>query len=452
MSGDEASKFVNELENKYPVNSWQIDGIHIWPMIKVKIFFASDRGAQMDNTKGVNTVTLSSILKGFWSYCLFTIRKSYKANHLYCNAPHFRYKQNGQYINRYFNGLMENYRLDTSFLFLEYGNVNEDYRKNIEYPEQTLFVEDIKYAALALRNLQYFFKSKIHWPSFDLFCKEVQDKLGNNKINEKSIIKQYLYINILKKYYKQIIKKYQVENIYALCYYVSETYAMNLAAAECNIDLYDIQHGGQGERHVAYSNYNLVPKSGYKLLPKKFWCWDQASANVINDWVNKQEFHNVDVKGNPWIEHCNKVYRNLEFDDSKIILYTMQPLGEFLLEPYIIETIKNTPLHYKWWLRLHPRQLNQKTKLLELLKENGILSKVELDLSTELPLPVILNNVHMHISKSSGSILESYMLHKKSIIISETGVAMYPDVVKSNYGLVTLTESPAELLDLILNS
>ena len=266
------------------------------------------------------------------------------------------------------------------------------------------------------------------------------------------IIKQFIYIKILKSIYKKILLKNNIDEVYILCYYVSEMYAMNLATSELDIPSWDIQHGGQGGLHIAYTNFNAIPKTGYKLLPKKFWAWDTASASEIAKWVSTQEFHDVEAKGNPWIEYCVRRY-TAEIDTTKkIILYTMQPIGDSLLDPYIIDTIKKTPPDYIWWLRLHPRQLKEKAKLYNLLDKYNLLNRVNIEDATKLPLPGILAKTFIHISKYSGSILEAYMMEVKTIILSSIGVESFPEVANTEYGLIHLEENSNILLNQIKNS
>ena len=35
----EIKDFIVSLESKYPVNSWKFNGIHLWPILRIDIFF-----------------------------------------------------------------------------------------------------------------------------------------------------------------------------------------------------------------------------------------------------------------------------------------------------------------------------------------------------------------------------------------------------------------------------
>jgi hypothetical protein len=458
MNREEFTIYLNTLEKKYPVNDWKIDGVHIWPLIKIQLSFSfnTPAKAKKEQFKSESTaLKLKKTFRGFIDYSkLLLIGKAKIPTKLFCLAPHFRFYNGKHYINRYFNQLIdESINTKSDFLFGEYGNTTKEYRTNIDFPDKTIYFENLKYLALFLREFSWKkYSRRTNWPEFDSFISEVNEHLKYKKLYKNEILKKFIYIRILKDLYKLALEKYTVNEVYILCYYVSEMYAMNLATAELGITSWDIQHGGQGSLHIAYSNFNVIPNAGYKLLPKKFWTWDTASALEIYNWVVNQDYHEVEVKGNHWLEYCVQRY-STEIDTSrKIILYTMQPIGNFLLDNYIVEAIKKTPPDYIWWLRLHPRQLMEKKKLVTLLEENNIMDRVNIEEATMFPLPSILNKTHVHLSKYSGSILEAYIMKVKTIVLSEIGVESFPEVVESEYGIVCLNKSGDKLFELLFKN
>ncbi len=457
MTREEFTAFINFLENKYPVNQWVIDDIHLWPLIKIKLSFAfhsnSKPEVQDSNTDSATSKLKKALLGLFQLVKIFLKKKSTTQAKLFCLAPHFRYYDGDQYVNRYFNQLIaQSKKEEHDFLMGEYANTKKEYRENLDFPEQTIYFENLKYLSLFLREFTWKkYAKNVDWPEFEGFLAEVEQSLDGKALTKNAILKQFVYIKTLKSFYKKILEKNAINEAYILCYYVSEMYAMNLAAAELNIATWDMQHGGQGSLHIAYTNFNVIPETGYKLLPRKFWVWDTASALEIDKWIDHQEFHKVEVKGNPWIEYCIHRYNN-EIDTSKkIILYTMQPVGDNLLDNYIVEAIKNTPPDYIWWLRLHPRQLKEKIKLKKLLENHNLLDRVNIEDATTLPLPGILSKAYIHLSKFSGSILEANIMKVKTIILSEIGVESFPEVVNTEYGLIHLEKDSKVLLQQIIN-
>lgn len=446
--------WINTLEERYPVNKWQIRGVHVWPMIKVQLIINWSKAKNKKNNSPSKYELVTGALKGASEFFRSISQHSNSTNELYCVAPHFRYDDGKQLVNRYYNGLISGTTNLKGFYIFDYGTASPAYKQKVDYPDKTFFLGNIKFFALALRELKWrSYDSNSEWEDYQKFTKEVSQVVGKAVITRASVTKQFVYIDMLKNLYKPLLKRNKVSVIYILCYYVSEMYAMNLAAAELGIPTWDMQHGGQGEAHVAYANYNVAPAEGYKLLPKNFWCWDNASAAVIAKWTSKQNYHGVMTKGNPWIDFCLSKYA-LEGEpaNQKVILYTLQPTAGSILESYILKAIVDTPTGYVWWLRLHPRQLERKDELITLLAQHNVSHKVEIEKAMQLPLPAILSQCFVHISKYSGSILEAWFLKKKTIIISETGIECFPDVAKSNLAALSLNEDSNELLLEILST
>ena len=59
-----------------------------------------------------------------------------------------------------------------------------------------------------------------------------------------------------------------------------------------------------------------------------------------------------------------------------------------------------------------------------------------------MPLPLLLNNCQLHISKSSGSIVQAALMNRYSLIIDELGVNSYRDLINEGIAFPCLTENP----------
>ena len=220
---------------------------------------------------------------------------------------------------------------------------------------------------------------------------------------------------------------------------------MHYAANKLNIKNIDVQHGAQGPLHIMY-NFSNAPITGYNTVPNIFWCWDKASANTIHQWVDKQDYHKVIIKGNPWINFQLLSLKNEKLSDKKIVLYTLQ---EEFLDQYILDAIKTTGFKYEWWLRLHPRMLGAKDNIQKQLDKEKLLDYVEIDKATALPLPILLKNSSVHISKYSGSIIEAVQVNTPNIIIDRIGLETYGDYVESGDAQVVISNNAEELSNMI---
>lgn len=221
--------------------------------------------------------------------------------------------------------------------------------------------------------------------------------------------------------------------------------AICLAGKKAGIKVYDFQHGVIADEHPWYGKQFRIdtPRND---LPDGFLTWDDSSANVLRKWA-PQKGINVKVYGNPWFQR----FLNAKPDDqlvqqalanSKIfnnnkptILVTLQwglkskgyytdPHFNGVMNDALENTIKHTYEHYNWLLRLHPIQL-RKTKAFEgesaiqyLTEKFAHIDSVEWRICSELPLPVVLHQVDLHITDSSTVVIEAGWMGIRSGLLS----------------------------------
>jgi hypothetical protein len=202
------------------------------------------------------------------------------------------------------------------------------------------------------------------------------------------------------------------------------------AANLLKIETIEMQHGPMVDNHLCYGSWSNVPDSGYSVLPRVFWCWDNFSSKAIDRWSSKNVLYDYVVGGHPWINFLES--QNIEYNLSDYILYTLQPRLDILEDTFsekIIKTIKNTK--EKWVIRLHPRQGISILYIEELLKQKGVMDKVILRAVSEFPLPVVMSNAKVHVTHSSGSTLEALSYNIPSIVINQIGFDYYNHLIQN---------------------
>jgi hypothetical protein len=143
--------------------------------------------------------------------------------------------------------------------------------------------------------------------------------------------------------------------------------------------------------HMAYSSWFTLPQEGYDMLPRNYWCWDENSKNVLQEWTKSNKNYAVKVIGNPWIDYWKSMKKN--YVHTNYILYSLQPSPltmEQLFPESIINFIKENPI--PWFIRLHPRQLKEMEAIKMFLEDKQILHLVTIDAATNDPLPLLLSN------------------------------------------------------------
>ena len=428
--------FILEIENNISVNELKFNNIHIWPLLRIKLFFHLINKIEKDDLfidrslKYVKPNFLINLFK--WPFYAFKANKFKSAEYLFLGASSHRVLYKGYMFNRFFDSLINQLRIKSKSIIIDY---DFSFKKPIYNNSNFITHKNYYDSFFAYYRLKRRFKKNsllYNLNEFEQlsdillkseFCKDF--KLGTDLEFLKFYLREF---KVQIDFFEFILRKINPKIVFTLCYYSDEVFAMNCACFINKIKTLEIQHGPNSETHAAYAKWSIVPSSGYELLPDIFWCWDDFSVSVINNWNKYSKNHCSFNFGNPWIDF-------LEDDNSqlseKYILYTLQPLSlKVLFTQNIIETIRESKI--KWFLRLHPKQLNQKNEILEFLKSNKIQEFVEIDLATKLPLPILIKNCCLHVSNYSGTIIEAQILGKFSIIMHELGKGNFKELLESN--------------------
>ncbi|HEY5750346.1 MAG TPA: hypothetical protein VIU12_29980 [Chryseolinea sp.] len=462
MKRSQVVDILNGVEDKFDVSSWRVLGVDVWPLLKIQTFLfwfekneqeKRQAPAQKPDRKGRMTNVFRLFKSAYW-WVIFFMTRQRKRSHLFSGADGHRVVFQGKSVNRYFDPLMDLLEDEHGEhpLLLEQSTFNAAcYRAdrmidlNYFYPLANIIVKT--------RHKQSVVNALKNMPELNAAIEHLEAAFPT--LGQGYIKRQMTYmiqtIVVWGFIFDRIFARTKPAYVFGLCYYSLKMYGMNLSAHRQGITSVDMQHGTQGSLHVAYGSFKKVPKDGYTIMPKIFWCWDASSVSAIETWSTKQNFHKVMLGGNPWIQYLDsdKVANPLRDYHKRIILYTLQPL-EPLLEDYIIAAIKNTPDEFEWWLRLHPRQLQDKGRLLGILEHHAISGKVKVDEALEYPLPQILRAGSVHLSKFSGAIIEAALMNTPNIILDEIGVAAFQAEMEEGKAVAFLTGDGQALVKLIL--
>jgi hypothetical protein len=206
------------------------------------------------------------------------------------------------------------------------------------------------------------------------------------------------------------------------------------------VPVYDLQHGVIADEHRWYGKkyrFNTPPED----LPDGFLCWDETSAAILRKWT-LQKGIGVRVIGNPWFARFllkdpsdslvkeSSIARRIFNNNKPVVLVSLQWGLTFVykyagfngvmadaLEKAILETAGS----YNWLLRLHPVQLRGPEKDMVqsyLTRTFGHLASVEWRVCSELALPVVLQQVDLHITEHSTIVVEAGWMGVYSALLS----------------------------------
>uniref|UniRef100_UPI004048F0F7 hypothetical protein n=1 Tax=Flavobacterium sp. TaxID=239 RepID=UPI004048F0F7 len=434
--------FILKIEHDFPVNNWKVDDVHLWPILRIRLFFyLIDK---IENQQKTNNSTSSiKIKKAFiqkvkaklksyfyvWYYFYWKLKLP-KKEYIFVGSDSHRVNYRNKRFNRYFDILIEKENIVSQSLYFEYASdLKNQYNEELIYK----FSKALKGFLNFKKRIKCKNKSFSGYSNFLSFLNKNEifnDFVIKNK--ELQLITWYENQFGLKiKFFKKVVKKIAPKKIAVLCYYSEDIYALIAAANQLSIQTIEMQHGPQTSIHLSYGSWSCVPNEGYDVLPRKFWCWDNYSKDVLEKWTAKSELYTVEVIGNPWIEYWKNNKKT--YFEKDFILYSLQPKPitlEQLFTPEIIKLIKTTSI--KWFIRLHPRQLNEMNAIKQLLKKEQLLDLVDIDNATNDALPQLLANAKLHITHSSGSALEASYFGLKTILINEIGIKSFPHLIETN--------------------
>ncbi|MFL5754304.1 MAG: hypothetical protein ACJ76F_12910 [Bacteroidia bacterium] len=449
---EDIRKFILQIEKDFPVNDWKFNQMHLWPLLRLELFFFIRKQFNLKNklnensgqVQVLNKKTVASASESLVSRIVGKFSKSLqhlkfignldeKENVFFAHNDH-RIIYEGVSYNRFFDTLINTLSLSQTSYMLEIGDKESKQLANpgiiIQYREQ---LENYK-AYLSLRR--FFTKEKISFEleDYDLLLdflnknevtKGFSEKFSKSKLRE-LVINEY---NLRFLLFKKVLGKIKPKRLIALCYY--SDLSLIAAANKLNIETIDMQHGAQAPAHLAYGSWSNIPAEGYNFLPRNYWCWNEQSRSVISEWAVLTEKYRSFVGGNVWVDHW--MGKNDPCSSTGFILYTLQPDSLTLNQLFpdsLIREIRSGK--HKWFIRLHPRQLKNSAEITAYLEQHGIFNLVNIDDATKEPLPLLLKHCLIHVTNSSASAIEASLFGKKTILLHEIGKLYYADLISES--------------------
>ncbi len=482
MNRKETMDFINEVESSYPVSKWEIDGIKIWPLVRVKMassldISSSNREVKMklNNVSNFIRVCKNLVNKFFsyfktgvqsvWSLGEFISKRSEivsPISYVFLSFPHYRALVGREWINKFADPLadfLESRHENSLVLELSYELANRSpiYKSNRYINFNFVFLIYL-FSKIPFRKTK---ASKMYkYSNFLLFVeKTLHQSIAG--IDIRTLKKDITFVNLLKNQFRRILKNNKVKICFINCYYHTVGMALSIACRGLGIPAIDVQHGSQGEYHVGYGNWKNIPQSGYSMMPTKFWCWSPEDAKSINKWASKIDSQIAFDGGNPflemWFDSNNKIVSDYDKkikliksrQKSKYILFTLQHLAEFPPD-WVWKAINQSHKNWVWWIRVHPVAISRLDEINRSIKQKCPHINYEIKLSSSLPLPALLRNADLHVTMFSSAVLEAANFSVPSIILSENGHDIYKPLIRSKAAL--FASSPDLLLQSIMKS
>jgi len=423
------------LEGKYPVEKWNVNGVYIWPHIRIKLFIVllnsdkplviNDRATSRDVASKVKFTLSLKWLQSLWQLTLLFFKLREKPL-LFFGSHFHRVKYKEYYFNKYFDAMIETHSLQEQSYIVEFQKaLNPIYNSKIVLNLNS-YLPLLKKLEKLINNNNTITRFLLE--DYNEFYEELAQFNINRdqlKLDQNSLSKWTLKVNRTVKIFDYLFKKIKPQKIIFLSYYgFDDIAAAMISANTLGIKTIDMQHGPQTNVHMAYSKWTKIPTQGYNTMPKEYWVWDDISKNNINEWAKDHSDLNVKVVGNPYI---NFFASSSKFSSENKILYSLQTFNDIenqFFTPAILKLMRSNT--YYWVLRMHPRSTFNATYLREFLKSKSIdETTFEIQDSYQKPLPEELLKVKLHITNFSGCLLEARSLMVPTLVIDQTGFEMF---------------------------
>ncbi|MBI9042245.1 hypothetical protein [Lutibacter sp.] len=440
--------YILSLENKFEVDTWQINGIHIWPYIRIKIYihFLSFFLLKNDFQNSENLIHKSTlkerpiklgnkllkIIRAYFNLNVFYFKLKHKKYILFGSHMH-RVVINGEYFNRFYDSMVDVYALKNEVYMFEYQKIFEKMYNKKAVVHVESYLSDFK---LISKIKQRIFKQKLNLnlslDGYDVFYIKIEKDfpiVKNLNLNRSEMIQWSFRVKSLSRFFTKVFRKVQPTHVVFSMYYGMDAInAAVYAANKLNIKTVDLQHGPQ-TNHLAFSNWSRLPKNGFNTMVYDFWNWDEKSKDNITMWASHTNAVTSHLIGQPYLNYwMNKLNNNVS--KKKQIIFSLQLFELEEMIPFcVLEVIKN--LDFLWIFRLHPRNHYSRQTIKDFLKKNGVYKNYDIQDSIKIPLPKVLCESVVHITNFSGCLIEAMMLNVPTIIIHEIGKETYEEYIDS---------------------
>jgi hypothetical protein len=447
---------VSKLEEQFPVDRWSVDGLRVWPILRTGLGLDPHLWGQSPPAPTSRTTRAG---RGLVGYAWTRITDSAGTAQLEpADAVFF-----AQAVDRTLVGTKwhEVYSDPIVAALAAHGRrclvleLSDQGRYRIPRARPTVLI--------APRLLVGRLRARLPGPAprFELDGYEnLEPFLAEMGIDHafpsrRELARQARYVSAVARELARVLARTRPRFGFLTCYYSLLGMAFVLACRETGVTPVDVQHGAAGELHHAYGRWTRVPREGYELLPRVFWCWSQGDADAIDRW-SRPLFpeHRTFTGGNLWLEtwrrgdselvqSCEKALEEKVPRGRPEVLLSLQPFDDSL-EGRFLAAIRATGDRFRWWVRLHPVQtLEDRAAIRALLAREGI-ANAEVDLATESPLPLLLRRASAHVTRLSAVVRSAAELGVPSIATDPQALELYAREVAS--GLLVRAGTPDEIV------
>jgi hypothetical protein len=458
-------EWIRDAEADFPVTSWKVRGIHVWPLIRLSLSSSTFQAGSPAHSLGAGWRRLgTNVGRGLaeWAKARVTDRRGNRRPWERADAVFLassigrrplvdgkRYDvRSGPYVD-----LLD--RLGVRSLVWEMSPYG-DY--NVPRYTPSFLVQPHLIGLRAACQVLPLGDDRVELEHYDRFLQGVRDAgLRFPHADVHRLRRDVLFLRRLANKFAGWLRSSRPR-----LGFVANTawpeQAFCLACRELGITSVEVQHGVQGDLHPSYGSWFAVPPEGWETRARVFWNWDEESADAINRWAVCAPDHHVSINGgDPWremgMEDGGEWSRRTDqlIDELKRtsgaerhILVTLSSQGD-VVPAAVLETVRASPPGWRYWFRLHPvDQAARRREARRILGPLGVDLGL-LEFATELPLHPLLRQMDGHLSVSLSTVVTEAAAHGvPSIACGREAPDFYGAEMAA--GLLLVATAPAEIL------
>lgn len=355
--------FFNEIERKFNLLDYNIDGYYFWIYSRAEIGWTFEK-----EMLGINhpSTPVANKNRTFFKSKLIKLKNA--LFHSFVNVKHCDLLV----LNHQRRVLVDNVFdcIYTDDLVENYGNsvvFEEPYQEMHFHPIRTkniVYTDFLDILCYLYCGINQFFLSSKFKRNRDTILKMLEEpfaelnKAYNTNVKPADIINSLIYglymYKIEKIYFKKQILRYNPKAIIELVSYKRQCMIVNELAKDMNIPTIELQHGTIGKEHIAY---NYPKDSVIKQFPEYIFLFSEF-------WKSKTRFpiseKNQIATGFPYLEKMAQKYQSSAPHDHIVILFlSSEPIGDRLSKVAVELRQKLDKQKYKIIYKLHPGEYSK---------------------------------------------------------------------------------------------
>jgi hypothetical protein len=463
MKPEEIVELLVDIERRFPVDQWTINGVRIWPLVRVRLYHSLflhevSGDPQAAGTARGRVAQVATMLLGA-ARCVAARLRDWRHEASLAREVDVAFLSDGvsfanlegAWYEKFCDPIITRIRPESasSCLLVPLDRYLVPRYSRSRFVQPRIDLENVRGALGARKAPRELELSGFAEAMAALATRPLQIPLPTVQ----TLVRDASRLAHVAAYYANRLGRMRPAAAMVVSYYSLENMAFILACQRLGIPSFDIQHGAAGDSNAAYGMWTRVPHDGYELLPDFFWCWTDADAEAINRWAKPRGGrHQAVVGGHPWLvlwqsgadQAIQRVETRLQeaglLDGGKRqVLVTLQyglATSEHLGP--VLGAMARSPGNLHWWVRLHPAQLGDREIIRRLLKDTGR-GDFELDLATDLPLYAVLKHADVHVTHSSNVVVEAVAFGVPTVFVSGYGARLFPEHMRHGWGMLADT-------------